>query len=149
MWQENRHQAQLGFGGTWVPNDGMQTARAVQDFGWSSKEGAGQRQGESRAHPASSACSSYSEGGRERFQTLIPSRTSLPVFSGSALPQEDALKLTEKDRGSEVCANACSDTPDRCKAAFMGISERLLAAPPELRAGDVLRSPRPVTFRGH
>ncbi|XP_009891448.1 PREDICTED: LOW QUALITY PROTEIN: ornithine decarboxylase antizyme 2-like [Charadrius vociferus] len=63
--------------------------------------------------------------------------------ASSAFPQEDELKLTKKDKGSEVRANVRSDASDRCKAAFMGISERLLAAPPELSSEDA--RPRPVT----
>lgn len=80
-----------------------------------------------RAHPASHAWSSCFEDGSEHFQTLIPFRTSPLVSSSSTFPQEDKLKLTERDKGSEVCANVCSDASDRCKAAFMGISEQLLA----------------------
>ena len=94
-----------------------------------------------RAHPTSHAWSSCFEDGTERFQTLIPFRTSPLVFSGSAFPQEDKLKLTEKDKGSEVCANVCSDASDRCKAAFMGISERFLAALLELSSEDARCTP--------
>lgn len=102
--------------------------------------GRGEEQGKSRAHPTSRAWSSCFEDGGECFQTLIPLHTSPLVFSSSAFPQEDELKLTEKDRGLEVCANVCSDTSDCCKAAFMGISERVLAALPEPGSADIGRT---------
>lgn len=103
--------------------------------------GRGEEQGNSRAHPTPRAWSSCFEDGGERFQTLIPFCTSPLVFSSSAFPQEDELKLTEKDKGSEVRANVCSDASDRCKAAFMGISEWILAALPEPGSADTGRAP--------
>lgn len=103
--------------------------------------GRDKEQGNGRAHPTSHAWSSCFEASGEHFQTLIPFRTSPLVFASSAFPQEDELKLTEKDKGSEVCANVCSDASDRCKAAFMGISEQLLAALPELSSEDAHCAP--------
>lgn len=99
-------------------------------------QGRDKQQWNCRAHPASHAWSSCFEDGSECFQTLIPFRTSALASSSSAFPQEDELKLTERDKGSEVCANVCSEASDRCKAAFMGISEQLLAAPPKLSSVD-------------
>lgn len=55
------------------------------------------------AHPTSHAWNSCFEDGGECFQTLIPLRTSPLVFSSSAFPQEDKLRLTERDKRSEVC----------------------------------------------
>lgn len=99
-------------------------------------QGRDKQQWNSRDHPASCAGSSCFEDGSECFQTLIPLRTSPLVFSSSAFSQEDKLKLSGRDKGSEVRANVCSDASDRCKAAFMGISEQLLAAPPEPSSTD-------------
>lgn len=103
-------------------------------------QGRDEQQWNCRVHPASHAWSSCFEDGSERFQTLIPFQTSLLVSSSSAFPQEDQLKLSERDKGSEVCANVRSDTSQRCRAAFMGISEQLWQRRPR-RAPGMLQCP--------
>lgn len=135
MWQKNWHWRTADI---WVPNDGVQILGLFRVAQWVLGRDEEQRNG--RAHPTSHAWSSCFEDGGERFQTLIPFRTSPLVFSSSAFPQEDELKLTKKDKGLEVRANVCSDASDHCKAAFMGISEQLLAAPPELSSEDARRT---------
>lgn len=133
----------LGTADIWVPNDGMQIAppqRLCRFLVAWWVLGRDEERGNSRAYPRSCAWSSCFEDSGERFQTLIPFCTSPLVFSSSAFPQEDELKLTKKDKGSEVCANVCSDALNCCKAAFMGISERLLAAPLELSSEDAHRT---------
>lgn len=65
-------------------------------------QGRDKQQWNCRVHPASHAWSSCFEDGSECFQILIPFRTSPLIFSNSAFPQEDELKLTERDKGLEV-----------------------------------------------
>lgn len=90
------------------------------------------------SHPTSHAWSSCLEDGGERFQTLIPFCTSPLIFSSSAFPQEDELKLTGRDKGSEVrkCLLRCIASLQSCFYGHFG-------AAPGSAAEDA--SPRPVT----
>lgn len=90
------------------------------------------------SHPTSHAWSSCLEDGGERFQTLIPFCTSPLIFSSSAFPQEDGLKLTGRDKGSEVrkCLLGCIASLQSCFYGHFG-------AAPGSAAEDA--SPRPVT----